>query len=580
MKFTSLLTAVAFGATASAQYYGGPPPGYGPPSNGNYGPPNGYYGPPQGARPTGPPNGQYGPPSGYNGYGGPPQSSGAAGGPLANPNIPAGQTQTGVANSYGGFKTINPTVPTAVPSAAVNSTLGNLTLVSTSKDALQNPNLPNSALHRGNWAPGFDINTNSEVSWPNTGKTVKYHLEITNGTISPQGDSKIGFLINGQYPGPKLTANWGDFFEVTVTNSLQNNGTSIHWHGFLQQGTNLQDGVGGITECPLAPGTSRTYKWQATQHGTFWYHSHFSAQYGDGVLGPIVVNGPTSYNYDIDLGTVMIQDYYPLTAFQEEWFASRFGPPTATNYLLNGQNVALSGSGGKRSQWTFTPGKAHKIRFMNAGADVHFKVQIDGHSLIVVAADLTPIQPYATNELSIAVGQRYDVIVVANQKVGNYWLRAMSANDCSFSSNTGTGTANGIISYSGASSALPTTSPWAHSNACVDEPLAALQPIVTVPVPSASFSANSNGLPVGAGLVRTTNDTVFQWTIGGISQVIDWANPTMLQAANSNDTFNPVKHVVTLPNANVWTFWVLQNQFFVPHPVSRPNLKELRKKTN
>lgn len=559
MKFSTLLTAVALGVTANAQRFG-PPSNYGPPSN-NYGPPQG--------RPAGPPSGQYGPPPGYSG--GPPSQSGApqqGSNSLGNPNIPAGQTQTGVANSYGGFKTINPTIPTAVPSAAGNSTGGNTTLVSTSQDAKNNPNLPNSASHRGNWAPGFDINTNVETTWPNTGETVKYTLEITNGTIAPQGDSKIGFLINGQYPGPKLEANWGDWFEVTVINKLQNNGTSVHWHGFTQKGNNLQDGVGGVTECPLAPGASRTYRFQATQYGTFWYHSHFSAQYGDGVYGPIVVNGPASYNYDIDLGTVMISDYYPLTAFQEEWFASRFGPPTATNYLLNGQNVKVDGSGGKRSQWTFTPGKKHLIRFMNTGADVYYKVQIDGHSLIVISSDLTPIQPYTTNELSIATGQRYDVIVVANQTPGNYWLRAMSAADCSFSTNTGTGTANGIISYSGAASGLPTTKPWPHSDACVDEPMSALTPIVTLPVASASFGANANALPVGAGVVRTTNDTVFQWTIGGISQVVDWSNPTMGQAAVSNDVFSAVRHVVQIPNANVWTFWVLQNQFFVPHPVS------------
>lgn len=40
------------------------------------------------------------------------------------------------------------------------------------------------------------------------------------------------------------------------------------------------------------------------------YHSHFSSQYGNGVLGPIVINGPASANYDIDLGPLMISDWY------------------------------------------------------------------------------------------------------------------------------------------------------------------------------------------------------------------------------------------------------------------------------
>lgn len=62
---------------------------------------------------------------------------------------------------------------------------------------------------------------------------------------------------------------WGDWVKVTVNNHLQDNGyvyiiwldslltiwrTSIYWHGIRQKGTNEQDGVNGLTECPLAPG--------------------------------------------------------------------------------------------------------------------------------------------------------------------------------------------------------------------------------------------------------------------------------------------------------------------------------------
>lgn len=541
MKLSALIAAVVLGATVGAQR------------------PGGAGGRGSSSRPAGSSSGQP--------TGGPP-------GRVANPDIPLGQTRTAKATSIGAYKPIIPVVPSAAPSVSSVSTsvkiaASNLTLVSTSQDAKNNTNLPNSPTHRGNWLPGFDINTDAETTWPNTGKTVTYTLEITNGTVAPQGDSKIGFLVNGQFPGPKIEANWGDMLEITVINKLTNNGTSIHWHGFIQKNNNLADGVGGVTECPIAPGESRVYKFQATSYGTSWYHSHFSGQYADGVLGPIVINGPTSYNYDIDLGTVILQDYYSLTAFQEEWFATRFGPPTAANYLMNGQNVKVNGNGGQRSKWTFTPGKKHKIRIINSASENHFKIQIDGHSLVVVATDLVAINPYRTTELSIIPGQRYDIVVEANQPVSNYWFRALAAKDCTFNDNDGTGIANGIISYSGASSALPTTKVgFPHSNACVDEPAAALKPIVKKSLSSSDFAAQAINLPTSAGVVRTTNDTVFQWTLGGISEVIDWSNPTMSNAVVGNNNYDVVKHVVTLPNANVWTYWIVQNQFFAPHPVS------------
>ena len=74
---------------------------------------------------------------------------------------------------------------------------------------------------------------------------------------------------------------------VTIRNKLEDNGTSIHWHGIRQYNTNSMDGTNGLTECPLAPGQSSTYTFQATQFGSSWYHSHYSSQYGDGVTGPM-----------------------------------------------------------------------------------------------------------------------------------------------------------------------------------------------------------------------------------------------------------------------------------------------------
>lgn len=66
------------------------------------------------------------------------------------------------------------------------------------------------------------------------------------------------------------------------------NGTSIHWHGIRQLNSMHMDGVNGVTQCPLAPGDSFTYSFKALQYGTSWYHSHYSVQYADGLVGPLV----------------------------------------------------------------------------------------------------------------------------------------------------------------------------------------------------------------------------------------------------------------------------------------------------
>jgi iron transport multicopper oxidase len=98
-----------------------------------------------------------------------------------------------------------------------------------------------------------------------------------------------------------------------------------HWHGILQSGTNYNDGAGFVTQCPIVPGNSYQYDFKVSdqvrvilletttplvdhgicQAGTFWYHSHVSTQYGDGLRGPLVVYDPQDPHaslYDVDDG--------------------------------------------------------------------------------------------------------------------------------------------------------------------------------------------------------------------------------------------------------------------------------------
>jgi FtsP/CotA-like multicopper oxidase with cupredoxin domain len=129
----------------------------------------------------------------------------------------------------------------------------------------------NTATSRNCWGD-YDINTDYYTDGPTTGNTVTYNWEITETTGAPDGYERSMMLINGQFPGPLVEANWGDTVVVNVKNSLTTNGTSIHWHGIRQLGTNEMDGAVGVTQCPIAPGDSFTYTWKATQYGTSWYH--------------------------------------------------------------------------------------------------------------------------------------------------------------------------------------------------------------------------------------------------------------------------------------------------------------------
>ena len=62
--------------------------------------------------------------------------------------------------------------------------------------------------------------------------------------------------------------------------------------------------------CPIAPGKTFTYTFQAELYGSTWYHSHYSTQYASGLTGPIVIYGPKNEQYDLDLGPVLVNDWY------------------------------------------------------------------------------------------------------------------------------------------------------------------------------------------------------------------------------------------------------------------------------
>ena len=152
-----------------------------------------------------------------------------------------------------------------------------------------------------------------------SGRARYYDLTITRGKIAPDGVEREVTLVNGKFPGPLLSADVGDIFHVTVHNKIDGppEGTSLHWHGFLQSGTPAHDGAPGVQQCPIAPSASFTYVFEAETPGTSWYHSHYSAQYNAGVLGPMVVHGPidsrrnsSQFPYDIDKKPIVLSDWY------------------------------------------------------------------------------------------------------------------------------------------------------------------------------------------------------------------------------------------------------------------------------
>ncbi|KAJ4169617.1 hypothetical protein NW754_005769 [Fusarium falciforme] len=420
----------------------------------------------------------------------------------------------------------------------------------------------NTATTRTQWCD-LDISTDYWTEPVDTGVTREYWLDISDTTVSPDGRSRSAMAINGSIPGPTLFADWGDNVVIHVTNSLTTslNGTSLHWHGIRQNYTNQHDGVPAITQCPVAVGDTITYSWKATQYGTSWYHSHFGLQAYQGVFGGLIINGPATANYDEDLGVLFLNDWDLQTVDELYPSAELNGPPALENGLINGTNVYTDEDGneiGSRFNVTFEQGKTYRLRLVNAAVDTHYKFSIDNHTLTVISGDLVPVEPYTATHVDVAMGQRIDVIVTADQAAasGSFWLRAIPQSACSDITNGDN--VRGIVYY-GDSTATPETTGYTYTDSCGDE-----TPNMVPAVPKTVEGANWSDFEDAA--VGRNSAGLFKWTLNTTSFLVDWAEPTLESIIGGVTEYTTQNAVIEFSSFQ-WVYLVVQTAIPVPHPI-------------
>jgi FtsP/CotA-like multicopper oxidase with cupredoxin domain len=88
----------------------------------------------------------------------------------------------------------------------------------------------------------------------------------------PDGRTVHAWTFDGQLPGPQMTVTQGELVEVLLRNADITDGVTIHWHGYHVPAG--EDGVAGVTQDAVPPGGCFTYRFRATETGTYWYHAH------------------------------------------------------------------------------------------------------------------------------------------------------------------------------------------------------------------------------------------------------------------------------------------------------------------
>lgn len=270
---------------------------------------------------------------------------------------------------------------------------------------------------------------------------------------APDGRSREILGYNSQYPGPLVKAREGETLRIKVVNELDVP-TSIHWHGMHQPGTWTMDGVDPISRSPIPPGSDFIYEFKATPAGTHWYHSHSGVQYGDGLLGPLVVEEktpPARYDReeilllcdwflqpgetllrDLVAGKGMKMDKDKMKEMVEDKEMPKkmdmkamkdVGDIPFQSGLINGKGRHKSAAKAPLTKIEVKKGETLRLRLINTASTYAFRFQIDGHPLTVIATDGAPVKPLIVDNLVLGPGERYDVLLKAEGS-GSAWIRS------------------------------------------------------------------------------------------------------------------------------------------------------------
>ncbi|KAH9963959.1 laccase [Lactifluus volemus] len=356
------------------------------------------------------------------------------------------------------------------------------------------------------------VTTDSDSASHQVGPVAK--LVIVNKDVSPDGFPRVATLANGAFPGPIIRAQKDAVFSVNVQDRLTNKdldlGTSIHWHGFFQHHSSFVDGPAFVTQCPLIPNENFVYSFQAKgQTGTYWYHSHFKNQYCDGLRGALIIddpNDPQKYLYDVDNDATVITlaDWYHYLSTQAPAI------PAFNSTLINGKGRFPGGPPVDIAFVNVTQGQRYRFRLVSISCDPSFTFSIDNHTMTVIEVEGINVQPLLVDSIRIFAGQRYSVVVNANQPINNYWLRALPITGTMGNAGFNESINVGVFHYDGAPEAPPTTDPAVNVPVCA-KPLIEtdLHPLISTPVPG-------NPTPGGADInINLNNFTEFMFDMNG-----------------------------------------------------------------
>lgn len=228
--------------------------------------------------------------------------------------------------------------------------------------------------------------------------------------VPPPAAETAVWGFEGHVPGPLLRIKKGEELKVRLKNQLDQPLT-LSWQGM--RGPNAMDGIGGLTQAPVAPGGTFDYRFTPPDSGLFWYHSHVwphtAEQTARGLYGVLIVEEPSPPPRDAEL-VVVIQEWRLDGGGQIDQGSGESGPAsrggqTGPVLTLNSAPVPVTSA--------MPPGTRLRLRLVSAAISRILLLVFEGCHPQVLAIDGQPCEMFepVRQSLPVGPGATFDLII-------------------------------------------------------------------------------------------------------------------------------------------------------------------------
>lgn len=241
------------------------------------------------------------------------------------------------------------------------------------------------------------------------------------------GQKVQAIVYNGLYTPPTLRVRAGDTMNIEIINAFDNP-TNLHHHGANVSPQNNGDNIFISIQPGAAPYHQQIVFPSDHQPGMLWYHPHadgyVESQIFAGMSGALIVEGildPFPQLQGITERVMLLKDFQNIGGQIPGGggLVGQIDSDAGTTRTLNGQvNPTIK----------IRPGETQFWRIGNVGADIYYRIKLDGHTLYELGRDgnrHTRIVPF--DEIVLPPGSRTEVLVYGGAH-GLYQFRTLYYN--------------------------------------------------------------------------------------------------------------------------------------------------------